>query len=128
MHKGTRNEKPIEELRHSSVYWCNAIDLLRKFSQDGWEQYEKTIAEEKIAVEKALLNMITDNNGEKYHNCMREFILAKAAEIDIIEKPSNASRQRKIQQMSKTGGNLFTQPYTVIDSGRIKIRSRKEAK
>jgi hypothetical protein len=115
MHQGTRNAKPLEELRKISIFWDNVLEYLKNYSVEGWQQYQQVLAEETGIVQEALLNIITNNNGAKYQNSLRKFIVEKAKECGIIEKPSHKvmSRQRSAE------------PYTVIDRGQIKHGARK---
>jgi len=113
MHQGT-NAKPLEELQKTGTYWENLLEFLRQYSAEGWLKYQKILEDETRSVEKSLLDMITDNNGEKYGS-LREFIIQKCRECKIIEKPLNADRQRKIRQMTQ---------YEVIDHGKIKTRRK----
>jgi hypothetical protein len=87
IHKGTRNEKPLEELRHSNFYWDDVVGFLEKYSVDGWKLYQKILAEETVSVEQALLNMVTKGNGEKYNHSLRKYIVERAKETGIIQKP-----------------------------------------
>jgi hypothetical protein len=117
MHQGTRNAKPLDELRHSYIFWENAVDFLKKHSVEGWKRYQQVIAEETISVQQALLNMITYGNGEKYNNSLRVFIVEKAKECGIIEPP-NADRLAMTRQMSQIN-YLLSRPYTVFGQAKI---------
>jgi flagellar biosynthesis regulator FlbT len=127
MHQNTRNAKPLEELRHSSVYWANAVDFLEKYSVEGWKRYQQVLADETINVQRALLNIITENNGEKYNNSLRLFIVEKAKESGIIQKLPKVEKpvmSRQVSQMRQ----LLRKPYTTIDQGNLKIKTRRKAK
>jgi len=97
-HKGTRNEKPLEQLRKSGVYWDNAVGFLESHSPDGWKRYQEIIAKKTISIEHALLKLITDGHGEQYGNSLRTYIVRRCKDIGIIEKPLNAGMLRMSQR------------------------------
>jgi hypothetical protein len=88
-YKGTRNEKPLEELRHTNTYWENVVGYLKQFSADGWEEYRKVMEEEAESVKRALLELITNGDGGKYNYSLREYIVERCKEIGIIKEPPN---------------------------------------
>jgi hypothetical protein len=86
MYQNTRNAKPLEELRHADFFWGNVVGFLEKFSTDGWEQYQKVLAEEAYSLKLTLLEMITNGNGRKYNHSLRTYITERSKEIGIIRK------------------------------------------
>ena len=85
MYQKSRNAKPLEELRRFSFFWINVVGYLQKFSKDGWKQYQDALAEEALQLEQMILKVITKGNEEKYKNSLREYIVERAKEINVIK-------------------------------------------
>jgi len=101
MHKRTKSEKPLEELRKNNCFWDNAVGFLESHSPDGWKRYQEVIAKRTISVERELLNLITDGQGERYGNSLRTYIVRRCKDIGIIEKPSVVGMLRMSQKSKK---------------------------
>jgi hypothetical protein len=94
MYQDSPNAKPYEELELSSFYWENVISYLEKYSKDGYEKCKNIMIEEKKQLEQAILKEVLKSNAKT----LREYIINRAIEIGIIEKPITAktSAFRKI--------------------------------
>jgi hypothetical protein len=122
LHQEKRNvNKTFEELKHTPTFYENVLEYLERFSILGWENYQKTLAEESQRIQVELLNLISNNNAAKFNNRLRDFIVQKCFELDIIEQ--NVDRSVIPRQITQKR-ELLSRPFTAIDQGKIKTRRK----
>jgi hypothetical protein len=124
LHQEKRNvNKTFEELKHTPTFYENVLKYLEQFSV-GWENYQKTLAEESQRIQVELLNLISNNNAAKFNNRLRDYIVQKCFECGIIEE--NAGKQLLLRHVSQKR-ELLSQPFMVIDQGKLKTKTRRNA-
>jgi len=86
MYSNTRNARSLEELRIYFSFWVNMYGYLKKFSPEGYEEFQAVLDAEALDFESTVLDHITGGKTAQYHNSLREYIFIRFLEIGIIPK------------------------------------------
>jgi len=83
MYSNTRNARSLEELRIYSSFWVNMHGYLKKFSPEGYEEFQAVLAVEALEFETAVLDYITGGNADKYRS-LRAYFFFHFLKIGLI--------------------------------------------
>jgi hypothetical protein len=62
MYRNSVNYRPLEHLRLFPPFWINITGYLKKYSPEGWKQYQAALETEAAGLEQAVLSLVTSTN------------------------------------------------------------------
>lgn len=61
MYRNSVNYRPLEQLRLFPPFWINIAGYLKKYSPEGWKQYQAALEAEAAGLEQAVLGLVTQS-------------------------------------------------------------------